>query len=145
MAFHHVALFFTLIFLWHILASAQSSVENRRSYMSPEKSRRLFLHQPLRSTRKISQRAFQDMDLFTARGYGKRSSDCFGGRLCGKRIPEFSGARLYGKRNIDRNQLKCLFVDCDELEKNMRNMEYPNEKYTGEEEIVLTDRLAEQK
>nr|QNT17938.1 allatotropin [Colaphellus bowringi] len=135
MAFHHVALFFTLIFLWHILASA--SLETSGSYMSPEKSRHLFLYRPLRSTRKISQRAFQDMDLFTARGYGKRGSDCFGGRLCGKRMPEFSGARLYGKRNIDGNQLKCLFVDCEKLD--MRNLEYSSRKYSRNDEVVLPD------
>ncbi|KAG5880160.1 hypothetical protein JTB14_036918 [Gonioctena quinquepunctata] len=104
MAFHHVAIFFTLIFLWHILASTHADLENSGNYISPEKSRELFVHRPLR-TRKISQRAFQDMDLFTARGYGKRGSDCMGGRFCGKRIPEFSGARLYGKRHIDGNQL----------------------------------------
>ncbi|KAJ8937423.1 hypothetical protein NQ318_007882 [Aromia moschata] len=115
MAFHHVALFFTIIFLWHLLASAQLSLASQRSYLSPEKSRNLLLRQPLRSTRKISQRAFQDMDLFTARGYGKRS-DC-AGRLCGKRMPEFSGARLYGKRNIDITQLKWWGKDAKRTSK----------------------------
>lgn len=104
MAFHHVVLFFTIIFLWHILANAQISSENQKQYMSPEKSRNLFLHQPIRSTRKISQRAFQDLDLFTARGYGKRAY-CPGG-FCGKRMPALSVARLYGKRNGDFNQIK---------------------------------------
>lgn len=104
MAFHHVALFFTIFFLWYILVSAQSSLEARDLYLSPHKSRQLYLHQPSRGMKKISQRAFKDMELYTARGYGKRSSNCDGDRFCGKRMPKFSGARLYGKRNIDVNE-----------------------------------------
>ncbi|CAH1179226.1 unnamed protein product [Phaedon cochleariae] len=138
MAFHQIILLFTIIFLWHILANAQDSMENREGYFSPGKPRHLFLHQPQRSTRKISQRAFQDMDLFTARGYGKRGSECFG-NTCGKRIPAFSGARLYGKRNIDMNQLKCLFVDCGDLDKHLRiTDEITNRKFRSDED-VFTD------
>ncbi|XP_018565102.1 uncharacterized protein LOC108906353 [Anoplophora glabripennis] len=137
MAFYHVVLFFTIIFLWHILANAQISSENQKQYVSPEKSRNLFLHQPIRSTRKISQRAFQDLDLFTARGYGKRAN-CPGG-FCGKRMPAFSGARLYGKRNSDINQLKCFFMDCLELKSRMRNVDYPSRKFRRDDEVVLPD------
>lgn len=103
MAVHHLVLFCTLIFLWHILVKANPADGD---YVSPEKSRPLFLHQPLRSARKVNQRAFQDLDLFTARGYGKRSLGCVDGKFCGKRMPEFSGARLYGKRNIEMTQFK---------------------------------------
>ncbi|KAJ8922168.1 hypothetical protein NQ315_004103 [Exocentrus adspersus] len=136
MAFHHVALFFTIIFLWHILANAQFSLESQKQYMSPGKSRNLFLLQPMRSTRKISQRAFQNLDLSTARGYGKRG-DCPRG-FCGKRMPEFSGARLYGKRDIDVDHIN-LFIDCVELESKMRSMDYPSGKFRKDEEVILPD------
>uniref|UniRef100_A0A6P7GC39 Uncharacterized protein LOC114340405 n=2 Tax=Diabrotica virgifera virgifera TaxID=50390 RepID=A0A6P7GC39_DIAVI len=138
MAFHHVVSFCTIMVIWHILlTNAQESLEKKDSYMLPDRTRDL-----LRS-RKISQRAFQNMDLLVARSFGKRASDCSGG-MCGKRIPEFSGARLYGKRNTDMDQLKCLFIECDreEIENTLRNMDYANSrynKYRRNQDIVLPD------
>lgn len=103
MAFYHVVLFCTIMFLWYMFANAQGIIDKKNSYLVPEKTRQLFL--PSVRSRKISQRAFQDLDVLAARSFGKRGSDCFGG-LCGKRLGKYAGARMYGKRNIDMNQLK---------------------------------------
>ncbi|XP_044269972.1 uncharacterized protein LOC123014771 [Tribolium madens] len=66
MAFQHAALFFTLIFLWLLLTNAQG----RRDAKYPQ------VRTPQqRLTRGIEALKYHNMDLGTARGYGKRAVD----------------------------------------------------------------------
>ncbi|CAH1986389.1 unnamed protein product [Acanthoscelides obtectus] len=145
MACHNVIVFFTVLFLWLIYASAQRSVElfdSRGGEFYPgNKGSVAFLHQPLRVQRKIAQRAFQNMDLSVARSFGKR--DCYG-KDCVKREPQFSGARLYGKRNTNNRQFKCFFMDCTELQRldaSLRRTDMLSEKLrrAGSNNALLSD------
>ncbi|XP_019872673.1 uncharacterized protein LOC109600928 [Aethina tumida] len=109
MAFHHASIFFALIFLWLILASGNAS---------PSRS------QSLRSIRTIKQRAFKDMDLLVARGYGKR-------------MP-LSTARSYGKRAVNMDNVNNFLLEWLELESRMRNMGYPR-SIRKEEDIIIPE------
>ncbi|XP_057672096.1 uncharacterized protein LOC130903785 [Diorhabda carinulata] len=139
MACHHVIIFCALMIIWHILlASTQDPLPLKDRYLVPQRTRDLL------RTRKMSQRAFKNMDLLVARSFGKRAgSECYGG-MCLRGFPEFAGARGYGKRSIDVNQLKCLFVECDreEVDNTIRSIDYPNngyEQFKRDQEIVLPD------
>lgn len=66
MAFHHAVLFFTLIFLWLLLANAQGRRESKYPQVRTPQQR---------LTRGIEHLKYHNMDLGTARGYGKRAVD----------------------------------------------------------------------
>nr|CAH7752101.1 unnamed protein product [Callosobruchus chinensis] len=144
MACHNTILFFTVVLLWLIYASAQRSAglfDSRSSEFYPGNAGSVaFVNHPLRVERKIAQRAFQNMDLSVARSFGKR--DCYG-KECVKREPQFSGARLYGKRNINSRQFKCFFMDCTELQRldgGLRRTDILSKKFRrGSDGALLSD------
>ncbi|CAH1367418.1 hypothetical protein MTP99_008648 [Tenebrio molitor] len=65
MAFQHAALFLTLIFLWLMLSNVQGRREKVTQVRTPQQ----------RLTRGIEHFKYHNMDLGTARGYGKRAVD----------------------------------------------------------------------
>ncbi|VEN57981.1 unnamed protein product, partial [Callosobruchus maculatus] len=125
MACHNAILFFTVVLLWLIYASAQRSAglfDSRSSEFYPGSAGSVaFLHHPLRVERKIAQRAFQNMDLSVARSFGKR--DCYG-KECVKREPHF-------------------FMDCTELQRlegGLRRTDIPSKKLRrGSDGALLSD------
>lgn len=66
MAFHHAALFFTLLFLWFLLINAQARREPKFPKIRSSQQERLT---------RGAQFNFNDLQLNTARGYGKRAVD----------------------------------------------------------------------
>ncbi|CAG9864432.1 unnamed protein product [Phyllotreta striolata] len=119
MALRHVVIFNTIVVLWCLQGDARATadaVDKKDAYLVQDKVRRLFF--PAIDARKISQRAaFQNIDLLTARSFGKRA-ECYGGS-CEKRVPQF-GARLYGKRDFDFGRLRCILADCAGMENSGR-------------------------
>ncbi|CAH0548151.1 unnamed protein product [Brassicogethes aeneus] len=114
MALYHASILFALIFLWLILANGGASPVSGRS------------GQALRPIRTIKQRAFKDMDLLVARGYGKR-------------VPQqLMTARSYGKRAVNMDNVNNVLLEWLELESRMRNMGYPR-SIRKEEDLIIPE------
>ncbi|KAF7273180.1 hypothetical protein GWI33_014101 [Rhynchophorus ferrugineus] len=133
---YHVVALYALIFIWILAAKARMISDNSDNlitdvfpprmkekniyFSSDEFVPNLEFERSYRSPKKLMRpratRVGDNMELFTARGYGKRSSG--GCRNCKKEMSLIS-ARRYGKRDPEKmEKLLCMITDC----KNNKNV-----------------------
>ncbi|XP_030749193.1 uncharacterized protein LOC115877173 [Sitophilus oryzae] len=165
---YHVVALYTLIFIWIMTTKARLISDNSDNsiadpfpprmkekniyFSSEELVPNLGFERPYRSLRKLMRpratRVGDNLELFTARGYGKRSSGnggCKGCRDLAFRELSLNSARRFGKRDPDKMEnILCMITNCRDNKKNVQmNGEFSNVLTRRDKEIPDRNTLDE--